>query len=38
MPSRIPSGNRQCLVLRSSSKSAISLVMGVFHGQEVGEI
>jgi len=26
------------LVLRSSSKSAIGLVMGVFHGQEVGEI
>jgi len=26
------------LVLRSSSKSVISLVMGVFHGQEIGEI
>ena len=26
------------LVLRSSSKSAIHLVMEVFHGQEVGEI
>ena len=31
-------GRREGLVLRSSSKSVISLVMGVFHGQKVGEI
>jgi hypothetical protein len=38
--SRFASGTEEeyHLVLRSSSKSAISLVMGVFHGQEVGEI
>jgi hypothetical protein len=32
--------SRKCidLVLRSSSNSAMRLVMGVFHGQKIGEI